>query len=406
MFLNNPSKKSVSMYEYHDLGPTPSAYKQIMTEFRRTGKSDTLTNMLELAVQNQLKEQDYQVLFDVVQDISDLSQGREAEKITREILFRLMRNSNRERHAAAGRSDARGSAPSKGSSADAGRNEAWAAAEQMMSEAKQIKSEAEAEAERIKRAAETESKRIKKEAEAQAKRLRLDVQEAVQSAKDGAMVQAERTYKDREQEFVPRAVKELVEEYRRDDAEVYRASDEERKKLIWDLEQEHLELCEHVKVLQADIISTLNNTQNNLCNYLTQWREAFYKKEVMGLAECCVDLHKILNNLDTQIAEAAANQQSVEQLGKIRKNLNRFAKRFRNAMLGVGLDVYSPAGGDRFDSAQHTLEGSDGEDYSLEGREIAGCRVPGVRMSQPGGSAKGFEPLIRAEITLKQEGSR
>lgn len=406
MFLNNPSKKSVSMYEYSDLGSTPSAYKQIMTEFRRTGKSDTLTNMLELAVQNQLKEQDYQVLFDVVQDISDLSQGREAEKITREILFCLMRNSNRERHAAAGRSDARGSAPSKGSSADAGRNEAWAAAEQMMSEAKQIKSEAEAEAERIKRAAETESKRIKKEAEAQAKRLLLDVQEAVQSAKDGAMVQAERTYKDREQEFVPRAVKELVEEYRRDDAEVYRASDEERKKLIWDLEQEHLELCEHVKALQADIISTLNNTQNNLCNYLTQWREAFYKKEVMGLAECCVDLHKILNNLDTQIAEAAANQQSVEQLGKIRKNLNRFAKRFRNAMLGVGLDVYSPAGGDRFDSAQHTLEGSDGEDYSLEGREIAGCRVPGVRMSQPGGSAKGFEPLIRAEITLKQEGSR
>lgn len=52
MFLNNPSKKSVSMYEYDDFGSTPSAYKQIMTEFRRTGKSDTLTNMLELAVQN------------------------------------------------------------------------------------------------------------------------------------------------------------------------------------------------------------------------------------------------------------------------------------------------------------------------------------------------------------------
>lgn len=391
--------------------------EQIQTESDNAGKSNTLIDFLKTIAWDpyELGELKYLAPLYALHDLFDTSRAKDDQEKAREFLLYML---NCCAHIAAPQSDAGGSGrtgrASVGNTAQVEEEQARRRAcedanrimQQAQEEADRIKSEAKAEAEALQRQAQAEKDRIVNEAEAEAKSIRL--------AQDNAKLQDDSAYQPQRESPTFQAVKDLVEEYRRSDAEVYRASEEHRAKLLLEREQDHADLCAQIKKLQADIVDALSTMQNSLCDYLTQWREAFYGKEAMGLAECCVDIHKIMNHLDTQIAEAAASgadsaasQQLVDLLGRIQKNLNRFAKRFRKAMPEVGLDAYLPVEGDRFDPAQHTLEGGGDEDgYKLEGREIASCKVPGVRTPQRGGAAKSFEPLIRAEVTLKQEGVR
>ena len=233
-------------------------------------------------------------------------------------------------------------------------------------------------------------------AETQAEKEETRAQEQVRPAQDSAKDSTDRSVEAQREDFVHQ-VSDLIKGYREEDAEVYCESENARKELLSELGKAHESLCTLVKKLQADMNDAL-----------TKWRVAFYEKEVRGLADCYVNLHRILNQLDGQISEAAAAQteeaaarQLVGELGRNRKNLGRFAKQLMNAMLGVGLEVYISKEGDRFDPAQHTLEGGDGNNDALEGWEIARCRVPGVRMLQSGGSVSSFESLIPAEVELK-----
>ena len=293
-----------------------------------------------------------------------------------------------------------------------------------------------------------------------------DAKAQAEKIKEKAQAEAERILDAKREDFVPRAVKDLIEGYRKEDAAEYGKSEEARKELLRELKKTHASLCDQIKDLQAEMNKALNSAQDkltsgltewsesfyknkvdelkedaeehseseearkdllrelekahaSLCdrvqemnealnsardkliNGLTEWRESFYKNKVDELANCYVNLERILNRQINEAAaaqtEEGAAQQLVEQLGGIRKNLNRFAKQLRNAMLGVGLDVYIPVEGDRFDPAQHTLGESDEDNYKLEGWEIARCVLPGVRMLESGE----FESLIRAEVELK-----
>lgn len=417
---------------------------RILGEFLKSGKSDGLSHILKLIIQRKSDKVDSEILIGVVQELLLYCKKYRwsAEETAQELVNLLMNSAPQEFVNLLPNSVSQESYPENNEKSDgwrlnlfggpskgADRNQALADAKQLKSDAEQMKREAaqiKEAAEQMMEEAQAQVALLKSEAE-QIKRAAEDEKERIlRDARDNAKAQADKAYAAKKDGFVPRAISELVEQYRRDDAEAYRRSDEQREQLCRDLEKIHADMCDQVKALQANINETLNNTRNELCDDLTHWREDFYKKEVDELAACCVDLRKMLNNLDRQLGEARAlsdqpgqtdrlpgsvtapakgmsAQQFAEQLDKILKNLNKFDKKLRNAVLGVGLDVYIPVEGDRLDPAQHALE--NGEEERMAGREIASCRTPGVRRLQPGGSSRSFEPLIRAEVTLKQEGS-
>lgn len=393
----------------------------VITEFDKDGKSNGLGEILKAIAKDESDEPDSQVLFSVALSFYKASLTYGARQTARDFLIFLFESAGwGPNYDGNEKLDGRGSGFfARKSSRGADRN-------QTLVEADQIKRDAQTAAAQIKKTAEDEAEEVKRRADEEAKWIKREANAILEDARKNARTQADKAYEAEKADFVPRAISELVEQYRRDDAEAYRRSDEQRVQLCRDLEKIHADVCDQVKALQANINETLNNTRNELCDDLTHWREDFYKKEVDELAACCVDLRKMLNNLDRQLGEARAlsdqpgqtdrlpgsvtapakgmsAQQFAEQLDKILINLNKFDKKLRNAVLGVGLDVYIPVEGDRLDPAQHALE--NGEEERMAGREIASCRTPGVRRLQPGGSSRSFEPLIRAEVTLKQEGS-
>lgn len=404
----------------------------VITEFEKDGKSNGLGDILKSIVKNESNEPDSLVLFNVAHTFYEVSRKYGAQQMAQAFLILLFESAGwGPNYDSSEKSDGRGSGFfGRRSSKGADRNQAQAEAEQIKRDAQtaatQIKENAKDEAVQIKKNVEDEAAQIKKNAEDEAKRIKREADAILDEARKNARIQADKAYEAEKAGFVPRAIKELIAQYRQDDAEAYRRSGEQREQLCQELEQIHADVCDQVKALQATINETLNNTRNELCDDLTHWREDFYKKEVDELAACCVDLRKMLNNLDRQLGETRAlsdqpgqagrlpgsmtapakgmsAQQFAEQLEKILKNFNKFDKKLRNAVLGVGLDVYIPAEGELLDPAQHTLES--GEEERMAGREIASCRSPGVRRLQPGGSSRSFEPLVRAEVTLKQEGS-
>ena len=275
-------------------------------------------------------------------------------------------------------------------------------------EARRIKEEAARQAKKTLDDAKEEAEGILNEARAnrlQAQSLREDAEHAAQEIREQAREQAERQYEEQKEQFRPRAIREMLDEFR---AQEQQGGEEgERRAVCEALNRTRSDVCEEITHMQAGLNDLFSDMKNRMNSGMIKWREEIYRMETMELATCYVSLCNIISSIDRKIAEEAIRAEDEEQpvndiIRTIRKNLGRFEKQMRKAMLGMGLDVYMPQVQEPFDPAQHTLADSYGEeDDRLTGCPITGCKRPGVRhLDAATGS---FEAMIRADVTIEQE---
>ena len=177
------------------------------------------------------------------------------------------------------------------------------------------------------------------------------------------------------------------------------------------LETIHGEMCDKTNALQANWIKALDNTLEQLnavkadfYQHLSQWQKALYPRKGKALADCYLELYRILNVekllreevvFQADQPQAGPSPKTVEGLHKLNKTLTKFLRHFEAALDGLGLYAYFPQPGELFDEMKHEPED---EEEDCEGKTILFCIQPGIaKKSSDGGED---DVVIPAEVRL------
>lgn len=111
--------------------------------------------------------------------------------------------------------------------------------------------------------------------------------------------------------------------------------------------------------LQANWIKALDNTLEQLnavkadfYQHLSQWQKALYPRKGKALADCYLELYRILNVekllreevvFQADQPQAGPSPKTVEGLHKLNKTLTKFLRHFEAALDGLGLYAYFPS---------------------------------------------------------------
>lgn len=267
------------------------------------------------------------------------------------------------------------------------------------------------EAERLRQEAETQAAQIVENAKLEAERINQSAQTAADAILAEAQAKAENGAKERADKLVQKYLAQAQREMRQAcDAEM-EVRLQETLRQARTLETIHGEMCDKTNTLQANWIKVLDNTLEQLnavktdfYQHLSQWQKALYPREVKALAECYLELYRMLNVyklLREEVVFQADQPQTepspktVEGLHKLNKTLTTFLRHFEAALDGLGLYAYYPQPGELFDEMRHTPED---EDAVCEGKTIQFCIQPGIaKKSSDGGED---DVVIPAEVRL------
>ena len=278
-------------------------------------------------------------------------------------------------------------------------------------ETERLRQEAEAQAAQIVENANQKAKRLKDEAQLEAERINQSAQTAADAVLAEAQAKAENGAKERADKLVQKYLAQAQREMRQAcDAEM-EVRLQETLRQARTLETIHGEMCDKTNTLQANWIKALDNTLEQLnavkadfYQHLSQWQKALYPREVKALAECYLELYRMLN-VDKLLREEVVFQadrpqtepspKTVEGLHKLNKTLTTFLRHFEAALDGLGLYAYSPQPGELFDEMRHTPED---EEEDCEGKTVQFCIQPGIaKKSNDGGED---DVVIPAEVRL------
>lgn len=267
------------------------------------------------------------------------------------------------------------------------------------------------EAERLRQEAETQAAQIVENAKLEAERINQSAQTAADAILAEAQAKTEDSAKERADKLVQKYLAQAQREMRQAcDAEM-EVRLQETLRQARTLETIHGEMCDKTNTLQANWIKVLDNTLEQLnavktdfYQHLSQWQKALYPREVKALAECYLELYRMLN-VDKLLREEVVFQadqpqtepspKTVEGLHKLNKTLTTFLRHFEAALDGLGLYAYYPQPGELFDEMRHTPED---EDAVCEGKTIQFCIQPGIaKKSSDGGED---DVVIPAEVRL------
>lgn len=259
--------------------------------------------------------------------------------------------------------------------------------------------------------AKQEAKRLKDEAQLEAERINQSAQTTADAILAEAQVKTENSAKERADKLVQKYLAQAQREMRQAcDAEM-EVRLQETLRQARTLETIHGEMCDKTNTLQANWIKALDNTLEQLnavkadfYQHLSQWQKALYPREVKALAECYLELYRMLN-VDKLLREEVVFQadqpqtepspKTVEGLHKLNKTLTTFLRHFEAALDGLGLYAYSPQPGELFDEMRHTPED---EEEDCEGKTVQFCIQPGIaKKSNDGGED---DVVIPAEVRL------
>lgn len=267
------------------------------------------------------------------------------------------------------------------------------------------------EAERLRQEAETQAAQIVENAKLEAERINQSAQTAADAILAEAQAKAENGAKERADKLVQKYLAQAQREMRQAcDAEM-EVRLQETLRQARTLETIHGEMCDKTNTLQANWIKVLDNTLEQLnavktdfYQHLSQWQKALYPREVKALAECYLELYRMLNVnklLREEVVFQADQPQTepspktVEGLHKLNKTLTTFLRHFEAALDGLGLYAYYPQPGELFDEMRHTPED---EDAVCEGKTIQFCIQPGIaKKSSDDGED---DVVIPAEVRL------
>ena len=151
-------------------------------------------------------------------------------------------------------------------------------------------------------------------------------------------------------------------------------------------------------------LEQLNAVKADFYQHLSQWQKALYPRKGKALADCYLELYRILNVekllreevvFQADQPQAGPSPKTVEGLHKLNKTLTKFLRHFEAALDGLGLYAYFPQPGELFDEMRHTPED---EDAVCEGKTIQFCIQPGIaKKSSDGGED---DVVIPAEVRL------
>lgn len=267
------------------------------------------------------------------------------------------------------------------------------------------------EEERLLQEAKNQAAQIVENAKLEAERINQSVQTAADAILAEAQAKTENSAKERADKLVQKYLAQAQREMRQAcDAEM-EVRLQETLSQARTLETIHGEMCDKTNTLQANWIKALDNTLEQLnavktdfYQHLSQWQKALYPREVKALAECYLELYRMLN-VDKLLREEVVFQadqpqtepspKTVEGLHKLNKTLTTFLRHFEAALDGLGLYAYYPQPGELFDEMRHTPED---EDAVCEGKTIQFCIQPGIaKKSSDGGED---DVVIPAEVRL------
>ncbi len=267
------------------------------------------------------------------------------------------------------------------------------------------------EEERLLQEAKNQAAQIVENAKLEAERINQSAQTAADAILAEAQAKTENSAKERADKLVQKYLVQAQREMRQAcDAEM-EVRLQETLSQARTLETIHGEMCDKTNTLQANWIKVLDNTLEQLnavktdfYQHLSQWQKALYPREVKALAECYLELYRMLN-VDKLLREEVVFQadrpqtepspKTVEGLHKLNKTLTTFLRHFEAALDGLGLYAYYPQPGELFDEMRHTPED---EDAVCEGKTIQFCIQPGIaKKSSDGGED---DVVIPAEVRL------
>lgn len=267
------------------------------------------------------------------------------------------------------------------------------------------------EEERLLQEAKNQAAQIVENAKLEAERINQSAQTAADAILAEAQAKTENSAKERADKLVQKYLAQAQREMRQAcDAEM-EVRLQETLRQARTLETIHGEMCDKTNTLQANWIKVLDNTLEQLnavktdfYQHLSQWQKALYPREVKALAECYLELYRMLN-VDKLLREEVVFQvdqpqtepspKTVEGLHKLNKTLTTFLRHFEAALDGLGLYAYYPQPGELFDEMRHTPED---EDAVCEGKTIQFCIQPGIaKKSSDGGED---DVVIPAEVRL------
>lgn len=312
--------------------------------------------------------------------------------------------------------------------------------------ADQIQAEARKEANRILGSAKDEASRIRNDAD----RILTEAQREAQTIRDEAaeawaqiLVQQRQLAQDRatledqsiqaEAEAKAKA-DQLIAQYLRDyQANLRNQWDQEtRDELVKDVEairqlnDMKATLCDTTNDLKVTWRQNLENTIEGMKTILSDfesdlrsWQTSLYPRELRPIADCYVQLYRILTQdqlltreITARAAEAEAGENTpiplpsegalhsntMETLRQLNTSLQTFLKKFEKALNKLGLLVYTPEVGDPFDDVLHTSSDDEDDPYSMV---VSRCFVPGI-VRQSNGDLDDADPVIRAVVGLKK----
>ena len=267
------------------------------------------------------------------------------------------------------------------------------------------------EEERLLQEAKNQAAQIVENAKLEAERINQSAQTAADAILAEAQAKTENSAKERADKLVQKYLAQAQREMRQAcDAEM-EVRLQETLRQARTLETIHGEMCDKTNTLQANWIKVLDNTLEQLnavktdfYQHLSQWQKALYPREVKALAECYLELYRMLN-VDKLLREEVVFQadrpqtepspKTVEGLHKLNKTLTTFLRHFEAALDGLGLYAYYPQPGELFDEMRHMPED---EDAVCEGKTIQFCIQPGIaKKSSDGGED---DVVIPAEVRL------
>ena len=267
------------------------------------------------------------------------------------------------------------------------------------------------EEERLLQEAKNQAAQIVENAKLEAERINQSAQTAADAILAETQAKTEDSAKERADKLVQKYLAQAQREMRQAcDAEM-EVRLQETLRQARTLETIHGEMCDKTNTLQAKWIKVLDNTLEQLnavktdfYQHLSQWQKALYPREVKALAECYLELYRMLNVnklLREEVVFQADQPQTepspktVEGLHKLNKTLTTVLRHFEAALDGLGLYAYYPQPGELFDEMRHTPED---EDAVCEGKTIQFCIQPGIaKKSSDGGED---DVVIPAEVRL------
>lgn len=133
----------------------------------------------------------------------------------------------------------------------------------------------------------------------------------------------------------------------------------EKNDMLDGLHEDVQKLHSSVMLSIDDALSDFKNIQNDIHNQINSWQKNLYKNELKGLADCFMNLDKIVMSMENKIAnhlsygEEGGHKEIADELSQCVKNLKILKNNFELGLARNSIKLLIPKVGDTFNSYYH-----------------------------------------------------